>query len=260
MERLDGWSEQHDATENGTIEMARRATPVCIYCEAKPGIEPDHVPPVGLIPLPRPSSLITVPACAECNRGYSMDDQYFQFFLASRNDLQDHPAVQQVSSTVQRGLNRPESKGLLKGILASSRVSTVAEDGTSTPRQQMQYQPAWNRIDNVVKRVVKGLYYYEFGKIMPQGRVDVWSDQSEFMQGSGIQNALPLSSILETLRADTTRVVLKEVFEYSYSLTVGDPEMTTWLLTFYSRAWFLVLANWERHAGQNSELADRPAT
>ena len=50
---------------------------VCIYCQTNPKETNDHVPPKGLFREPRPSNLITVPACLKCNNGFSGDDDYF---------------------------------------------------------------------------------------------------------------------------------------------------------------------------------------
>src|SRR5271169_6826938 len=43
----------------------------------------DHIPPLGLFPEPRPSNLVTVPACLACNRGRSLDDEYFRLMVTA---------------------------------------------------------------------------------------------------------------------------------------------------------------------------------
>src|SRR5262249_6151706 len=50
---------------------------LCIYCLANPRETNDHIPPKGLFREPRPSNLITVPACYRCNSSFSGDDDYF---------------------------------------------------------------------------------------------------------------------------------------------------------------------------------------
>jgi hypothetical protein len=43
----------------------------------------DHVPPANLFPEPRPSNLITVPCCRNCNQSYSLDDEAMRVWLAA---------------------------------------------------------------------------------------------------------------------------------------------------------------------------------
>jgi 5-methylcytosine-specific restriction endonuclease McrA len=50
--------------------------PECGYCGA-PGTTTDHVPSRKFFPRPRPSDLVTVPACARCNNKTSADEEYF---------------------------------------------------------------------------------------------------------------------------------------------------------------------------------------
>jgi hypothetical protein len=52
-----------------------RHTGMCVYCGAAPDTR-DHVPPRVLIDRPYPANLPVVPACRDCNQGFSMDEAY----------------------------------------------------------------------------------------------------------------------------------------------------------------------------------------
>src|SRR5690349_2666440 len=56
--------------------------PTCIYCGC-PADSRDHVPPKSFLERPFPAQLQTVPACSECNRGFSLDEEYFISVVAS---------------------------------------------------------------------------------------------------------------------------------------------------------------------------------
>jgi 5-methylcytosine-specific restriction endonuclease McrA len=59
----------------------KRDRSLCIYCGAAEDLTVDHVPPKNLFPKPRPSDLITVPACRTCNKSYERDDDYFRLAM-----------------------------------------------------------------------------------------------------------------------------------------------------------------------------------
>lgn len=52
----------------------------CIYC-SKPARTREHVPSKTLLIEPFPENLPTIPACFECNNGFSADEEYFICFL-----------------------------------------------------------------------------------------------------------------------------------------------------------------------------------
>lgn len=47
----------------------------CIYC-GKPAFTREHVPSKAFLTRPYPQDLATVPACFECNNGFSSDEKY----------------------------------------------------------------------------------------------------------------------------------------------------------------------------------------
>jgi hypothetical protein len=53
----------------------------CVYCGKASGTTRDHVPPKNLLKQPFRPNLRTVPACVECNRGFSSNEEYFRRML-----------------------------------------------------------------------------------------------------------------------------------------------------------------------------------
>lgn len=52
----------------------------CIYC-GKPATTREHVPSKAFLTEPYPENLATIPACFECNNGFSNDEEYVSCFL-----------------------------------------------------------------------------------------------------------------------------------------------------------------------------------
>jgi hypothetical protein len=62
--------------------MARPKNKKCYIC-GNLADSSDHIPPSGIFPDPKPSNLITVPACSKCNECSSKDDEYFRTIIAT---------------------------------------------------------------------------------------------------------------------------------------------------------------------------------
>lgn len=58
----------------------------CIYCGNMANTK-DHTPPKSFFSRPAPSNLITIPACLECNKSYSNDEEYFRTIISSARSL-----------------------------------------------------------------------------------------------------------------------------------------------------------------------------
>ena len=58
--------------------MKSRHSNICVICGKHPTTSRDHIPPRCIFPKPRPSDLITVPACDGCNNKLSGLDEEFK--------------------------------------------------------------------------------------------------------------------------------------------------------------------------------------
>ena len=131
----------------------------CTYCCVRPAETDDHVPPKCLFPRPRPSNLITVPSCGICNQGAGLDEEYFLATLMF-TEAGSSPAGRELW---QQKLRRMYAKnlGLRYRIAASLRqVNLVTPAGLFLGRGLTQ-RPDFARLEKVVIKVVRGLYYLE---------------------------------------------------------------------------------------------------
>ena len=72
----------------------------CYWCGAPSATEVDHVFSANLFLKPRPSNLITVPACSAHNRMFSLDEEYFRDFILGSSYA--HPEARKIWQTKTR--------------------------------------------------------------------------------------------------------------------------------------------------------------
>lgn len=124
----------------------------CTYCGKPEPNTVDHIPPICLFPLPRPSNLVTVPCCLDCNKDTSKDDEYFRMMLVMRRDVK-HPAVPKLLDTVHRGLGKPRKRGMLYGLLRSMRSVSVKTHAGLYIGRAMAYDVDLERLGRVADRI-----------------------------------------------------------------------------------------------------------
>src|SRR5262249_13551352 len=123
-------------------------TKSCVYCSSTKNLTDEHAPPKLIFPEPRPSNLITVPACADCNQQGSKDAEYFRLWLCLNPLTKDMSSVVALKPTVQRSLKRQQAEGFRTAIFKSleSKPHGVA------------FTVDMGRIHLVVRRTIQCLY------------------------------------------------------------------------------------------------------
>lgn len=216
---------------------------VCVYCGLE---EPDncdrtrdHVPPRNLFPEPRPSDLITVSCCRQCNSSASADDEYFRLVLTSRIDTSDHPEAEKVRSGIFRSLQRPEATGftdLIRKIMIDVDVHTPSGIYLG---KGAGIKISHKRLNRVAERIVRGLYWHTFGVRLP-------SDWTAMCQSDAIltvDNNDMQDQIAEVfgpmLEQPPARIIGNHVFEYWYQVAEDCDYSTVWFLRFYGSMDFI---------------------
>jgi hypothetical protein len=120
----------------------------CAYCGGTPDTR-DHVPSKVLLDDPLPANLPIVEACAACNRGFSLEEEYLACFLecvlvgSSDVELVRRPKVKRALS---------HNKRLAKRIQSAARLD---ENGVCV------WTPESDRVRNVVVKLGRGHVAYE---------------------------------------------------------------------------------------------------
>lgn len=202
----------------------------CIYCGETKNITRDHVPPQCLFPDPKPTNMITVPACKPCNESYKLDDEFFRVCVLSQADL--HPTGRKLWNEKVTGptLNRKSSlerSPALANFLANQliTVNLKSETGICLGKRDAILFPA-DRINRVIERIVRGLFWHHY-RIRIGSNIGFLSVMNPNIEKiSNIINKIAISSIGG------------DVFYYRYANVAEDPEQSMWFLLFYKRILF----------------------
>lgn len=210
----------------------------CTYCGARGTVTSDHVPPKGLFAKPRPK-LITVPSCDRCNRGASTDDEYFRVMLNFHDTAGDHPDARGVRATVFRALDRPDSGGLRHRIAKATRQVDVLSSSGIYIGRRLGFDVDLVRLDRVVARVLKGLYFKEKGQRLPEGfTAEVYSEDG--LRGISPDSAEEMRrELIRPALATAPRVIGNNVLRYWVAFASDHPYVSGWLFQFYGRVNFV---------------------
>jgi hypothetical protein len=214
---------------------------VCVYCGSPDNLTTDHVPPDNIFPSPKPSCLITVRACKTCNSGASKDDEHFRMMLCLSQDVGDSPEAQKNWPSIFRSLRRPEARGMTKALLESIRPVQAITGGGIHLGMRMGLKVNLERINRVVERTVRGLYFSERKQRLPAGYgVLVHCDETLKRLPPDCLEQLQQTVILP-LAAVEPKIVAPGVFFYRLMMAEDNPAASAWALTFYERRSFLAI-------------------
>ena len=197
----------------------------CYLCGATQDLTRDHVPPANLFPEPRPSDLITVPCCRNCNQGYSLDDEAMRVWLAAaanRSAIGDWIWRERVvGGTFQRS-------PALRSSFAQSAVQVLAErKGIQFPAVAITIPD--ERANRYFVRIVKGLLTH----LYPEFEYSSHAFQIDHLTPQADDIGMLFSRFTYGERGGG-------VFRFFHQV-VSDPPMGFWVLVFYDWACFLVV-------------------
>ena len=201
----------------------------CTYCEREATTR-DHIPPENLFAPPRPT-LITVPCCRPCNQDAALDDEYFRLMIATRADVAEHASVQRLESSIHRSLER--SSGV-RGLLYRDVERHLGSEGHLSEALSSVDLP---RIRLVAQRIVKGLFFHEFSRVLPSGydaiAVEVPS-HIERIPTHLHESGRTLRDAASSIRAlPQHNIGDGRVFHYHVQRLPDDGDATHWLLVFF---------------------------
>jgi hypothetical protein len=201
----------------------------CVYCGEIREITRDHVISSNLFPNSyEKKNVIIAPSCLKCNKGYSLDEEYFRIFVCGAGLEHSQQAVDLSFSKVRRGIQRkPDiisdmykrmdlvdlyTKG---GIFIGKRTRIIISDKD------------WERYCNVLNKYIKGLFFHEFKRILP---VEYTIHHSQ-----GDLNMLQESKLISDMKWNIDH---QEIFAYGYACALNT-DYSIWLTIFYDSIFFL---------------------
>lgn len=201
----------------------------CLYCGSKADITSDHIPPKCLFNSKKNLQLITVPSCRKCNTSYAKDDEYFRIYASadiSRNEQGKKLWYEKVmGSTFYRS---PKLRKNIVSSISGILVNVKRPNGVILKGKILNLDAS--RINNVLIRIVRGLYWHHYHECLPSNIV------FEIYQNP------PINGEIESILLRTKFCTIgNEEFKYRYRRCEEDIFASVWGLSFFMGAHFLVI-------------------
>ncbi len=164
----------------------------------------------------RPSNLITLPECCDCNQGASKDEEYFLVAILAQGTLRNPAAQRRLDEMRHSPRNRTKlARRFLRDLerLAAPVAGVAGRFPLEVPRA-----------NRVLRRIVRGLYRHEFEVELPPDHPMAISIEppAESMR----------MELFQFVALQQERVYGDRVFSYRVSRSRDDAR-SAWLLTFY---------------------------
>lgn len=211
--------------------MESKSPILCAYCHSPDPKTRDHVPPQSFFPKPRPSNLITVPCCETCRSEQSKDDEYFRLTIVSSSGVSDKQHARSVMDSVCRSLRKPQKVGFARYINESLFEADVHSDAGIFLGRGGGIKIEKKRFDRVAERIIRGLFYHEFGLPLPPNY-----EVTNCFSQTGFEDA---GKFLSGTKFAEPRSIGEGVFWYTYAMTGEDPYSGVWLQVYYEGLEFL---------------------
>jgi hypothetical protein len=206
--------------------MINKNPPLCAYCGENPATTDDHVVPRCFFAEKHRNNTIVniiVPACDECNKKFSLDEEYVLSVIVPSLECGEHPEAKELleeDSPIMRGFKR--GRGPLPRILSNSEPIFIMMHSLLLPTLKMKVDTA--RFNNVMDKIVKGLYFHIKKERFPDNlNNDIF--------------IVPIDVAIKSLNGKLKthgQVLGNDVFRF-YCLMAGDPPiMMVWLMSFYA--------------------------
>lgn len=224
----------------------------CTYCHSVGPVTDDHVPPKALFGPQDPAApdLVTVPACNGCREGTSKDDEYMRNMLIFRANPSESSDAEAVLRKTVRGLQRPEQTAFRRAIMGSIDLRPVETPSGVYLGRRPVYPVELPRVERVLGRTVRGLYYHHTENRLPADSVvQVWPEDA--FQGLDPTGRQALKGILGPLSSQPRHVLGDQAFVYKYAVISNDPDWgSAWLMRFYKDVLFLAITLPPNYSGQ----------
>lgn len=177
--------------------------------------------------------MIVAPGCAVCNKGFSLDEEYFRIFLAGLALEHSQHAIDLFFTKVKRSIRRRPQIGF-KVTSRMELVDFFTKSGIYLGKKTKIQVPDedWERYSNVLDKYIKGLFYNEFRTILPY--------EYRIKHFIGNENYLSEFKLINKWNFDN-----KEIFFYGYSYIVNT-YTSIWITIFYDLPFFVSFVGTEQ--------------
>jgi len=212
--------------------------PKCVYCGSSRDVTQDHVPPKSFFPKPRPSDLITVPACRKCNGNSGKDEEWFlATFMFTEAGITDAGR-----RLWDEKLHRMYEKnfGLKKSIAKSFEQADLVTPGGLYLGRRLAIRHDEARSAKVIHKIVRGLYYHEYQDPLPLSIEVISHFLQQSSEVSVVEKFAPM--LLFGSRE------WPNLFEYRYNRVTDQPQCSLWVMRFFGKLVFWAVSGNEQMA------------
>ena len=193
----------------------------CYLCGALATTK-DHIPPLGLFPKPRPSNLVTVPACLACNRDRSLDDEYFRLMVAVGS--RDSP--QSITLLHQRIIpHMRKTPALIMEFLKSVRKVDIHSEGGIYLGKAPVFKIDRPRVQAVIDKIVRGLFFKHTNRRLAAGYI-----VEDYLYHPKVEK--PLQDVI--IELPLVNIGDGSTFSYRYHISDTNESESFWFLMFYN--------------------------
>jgi hypothetical protein len=173
---------------------------------------------------------VTVPCCEKCQAEFKKDEDIFMAWVTF-GSAGESPAgkllwEQKLHRTYQKDV------GLKKAIARSFKKISLETPGGIYLGERIAISIDYERKNNVLKKIVKGLFWTEYKERLP---VDI-SIEIYGIHGKGE----PVDSLITVTHEATT--AWEGIFEYRYARAQKSFE-SYWVMSFYRRNYFVAMVD-----------------
>lgn len=141
---------------------------LCAYCDQREADSIDHLPSRSLFLDTRGINFIKIPACAICNRSFSLDEEFFRNFITAAGADYSVNAQSLFLTKIPRSIRRKPN--LARKMLKQMELVDFYKGGIFLgKRTKLQVKKEDSgRIERLVlNKYVRGLFHHHFGVSIP---------------------------------------------------------------------------------------------
>jgi hypothetical protein len=195
----------------------------CAICGMRPVKCRDHVPPKGLFSSPKPTNLVTVGTCIECNNGASKTDKEFRAYLGLLVGGHSEDGTIFLRQDAMQTL-RNDAKLMKQVTSGLSEVPFTMPDGTISTRTGFHWPERVHRV--TIDRIARGLYFHHTRQILGS-RVEVHT---------GFLHSLTQETYDQT-NDFQSGTIGESKFVYRFGIAPESPLHSLWVFQFYGAHW-----------------------
>jgi len=185
----------------------------------------EHVPPrqffLSRIRKNENLNLITLPTHKKCNENYQKDEEYF-FSLIAAMAIESRFGGE-LYYDLNNKFSKKQSKNLINRILQQFEREP---SGIVLPKGKVALRYERGRIENVIWKILKGLYFIEYNKYLH----DNVARTIELI----VPGDKPPEIFLMTLANEKGRGKHKGLFDYKMMKITRDDEFNKWILHYWA--------------------------